>query len=105
LKKRGVVEKRGEEETKSMPHAPVFLSIKKWGCHAYNLLILSWINGSNNIELYSINKIMGPSLICEYWELEFPYWSPCYAGKDYLPSLTLLCGINYSTCKQIGGLN
>ena len=23
LKKRGVVEKRGEEETKSMPHAPV----------------------------------------------------------------------------------
>ena len=78
------------------------MSIKKWGCHAYNLLILSWINGSNNIELYSINKIMGPSLICDYWELEFPYWSPCYAGKDYLPSLTLLCGINYSTCKQIG---
>jgi hypothetical protein len=24
LKKGGVVEKRGEEETKSMPHAPVF---------------------------------------------------------------------------------
>jgi hypothetical protein len=67
-----------------------------------NLLILSWINGSNNIELYSINKIMGASLICDYWELEFPYWSPCFAGKDYLPSLTLLCGINYSTCKQIG---
>jgi hypothetical protein len=45
---------------------------------------------------------MGPSLICDYRELEFPYWSLCYAGKDYLPSLTLLCGINYSTCKQIG---
>ena len=26
LKKRGVVEKKGEEETKSMPHAPVVLS-------------------------------------------------------------------------------
>jgi hypothetical protein len=26
LKKRGVVEKRGEEETKSMPHAPVIMS-------------------------------------------------------------------------------
>jgi hypothetical protein len=26
LKKGGVVEKRGEEETKSMPHAPVFLT-------------------------------------------------------------------------------
>jgi hypothetical protein len=26
LKKRGVVEKRGEEETKSMPHAPVDIS-------------------------------------------------------------------------------
>jgi len=25
LKKRGVVEKRGEEETKSMPHVPVVL--------------------------------------------------------------------------------
>jgi hypothetical protein len=25
LKKGGVVEKRGEEETKSMPHAPVLL--------------------------------------------------------------------------------
>ena len=32
--------------------------------------------------------------------LEFPYWSPSYSGKDYLPSLTLLCGIKYSTCKQ-----
>jgi hypothetical protein len=48
---------------------------------------------------------MGASLICDYWELEFPYWSPSYSGKDYLPSLTLLCGINYSTCKQIVGLN
>jgi hypothetical protein len=27
LKKGGVVEKRGEEETKSMPHAPVILNI------------------------------------------------------------------------------
>jgi hypothetical protein len=26
LKKRGVVEKRGEEETKSMPHVPVITS-------------------------------------------------------------------------------
>jgi hypothetical protein len=83
----------------------LFLNIKKWGCHAYNVHILRRINGSNKIELYSINKIMGASLICDYWELEFPYWSPCYAGKDYLPSLNLLCGINYSTCKQIGGLN
>ena len=48
---------------------------------------------------------MGASLICDYLELEFTYCSPCFAGKDYLPSLTLLCGINYSTCKQIGGLN
>ena len=31
LKKRGVVEKRGEEETKSMPHAPVCVSTKKIG--------------------------------------------------------------------------
>jgi hypothetical protein len=28
LKKGGVVEKRGEEETKSMPHAPVILTLK-----------------------------------------------------------------------------
>jgi hypothetical protein len=28
LKKGGVVEKRGEEETKSMPHAPVCLTTK-----------------------------------------------------------------------------
>ena len=28
FEKRGVVEKRGEEETKSMPHAPVYFSIK-----------------------------------------------------------------------------
>ena len=28
LKKRGVVEKRGEEETKSMPHAPVTKNLK-----------------------------------------------------------------------------
>ena len=28
LKKGGVVEKRGEEETKSMPHAPVIIIIK-----------------------------------------------------------------------------
>jgi hypothetical protein len=27
LKKRGVVEKRGEEETKSMPHAPVYVTL------------------------------------------------------------------------------
>jgi hypothetical protein len=74
----------------------VYPAIIKWGCHAYNLLILSWINGSSNIEFYSINKI---------WELQFPYWSPSYSGKDYLPSLTLLCGINYSTWKQIGGIN
>jgi hypothetical protein len=26
LKKGGVVEKRGEEETKSMPHAPVYVT-------------------------------------------------------------------------------
>ena len=25
---------------------------------------------------------------------------PSYSGKDYLPSLTLLCGIKYSACKQ-----
>ena len=40
FKKRGVVEKRGEEETKSMPHAPVYVTLvlvvslfnnKKWG--------------------------------------------------------------------------
>jgi hypothetical protein len=30
LKKGGIVEKRGEEETKSMPHAPVFLSAISW---------------------------------------------------------------------------
>jgi hypothetical protein len=29
LKKGGVVEKRGEEETKSMPHAPV-MEVSKW---------------------------------------------------------------------------
>jgi hypothetical protein len=29
LKKRGVVEKRGDEETKSMPHAPVTKYSKK----------------------------------------------------------------------------
>jgi hypothetical protein len=29
LKKAGVVEKKGEEETKSMPHAPVIRWIKK----------------------------------------------------------------------------
>jgi hypothetical protein len=29
LKKGGVVEKRGEEETKSMPHAPVISTLNK----------------------------------------------------------------------------
>jgi hypothetical protein len=72
--------------------------LKKWSCHAYNLIILSWINGSNNIELYSINKIMGASLICDYWELEFPYWSlvqithlalwPFFTYKPYTMLLT-----------------
>jgi hypothetical protein len=80
----------------------IFRAESKWGCHGYNLLILSWIISSNNIELYSINKIMGASLICDYWELEFPYWNPSYSGKDYLPSLTLLCGIIYSTLWMFG---
>jgi hypothetical protein len=30
LKKEGVVEKRGEEETKSMPHAPVVKTYKSY---------------------------------------------------------------------------
>jgi hypothetical protein len=33
LKKEGVVEKRGEEETKSMPHAPVDIPIKQFTSH------------------------------------------------------------------------
>jgi hypothetical protein len=60
-------------------------------------------------EIYVGQLFLGPNHAHSI-ELSFLYWSyrslsPCYAGKDYLPSLTLLCGINYSTCKQIGGLN
>ena len=32
LKKGGVVEKRGEEETKSMPHAPVNITASSTAC-------------------------------------------------------------------------
>ena len=36
LKKGGVVEKRGEEETKSMPHAPVIsVTAEKWSYTSY----------------------------------------------------------------------
>jgi hypothetical protein len=38
LKKRGVVEKRGEEETKSMPHAPVYVTL---------VLVVSLLNNKN----------------------------------------------------------
>jgi uncharacterized protein YehS (DUF1456 family) len=40
LKKRGVVEKRRKEETKSMPHAPVVLIHN----HLLRKLRLSWLN-------------------------------------------------------------
>ena len=35
LKKGGVVEKRGEEETKSMPHAPVIMDVNV-------VVVISW---------------------------------------------------------------
>ena len=52
LKKRGVVEKRGEEETKSMPHAPViiiqyfnFILVDNEESHSAE--IISWIRYLN----------------------------------------------------------
>ena len=44
LKKGGVVEKRGEEETKSMPYAPVFsmtIFLKKSGSHMEEFSVIS----------------------------------------------------------------
>jgi hypothetical protein len=42
LKKGGVVEKRGEEETKSMPHSPVFVAIER--SHTHTLQVNTTLN-------------------------------------------------------------
>ena len=46
MKKEGVVEKRGEEETKSMPHAPVFVCSNTSVAPLYGVYIfmISWYN-------------------------------------------------------------
>ena len=54
LKKEGVVEKRGEEETKSMPHAPVVITCTKYclkmalTCTIYENNFKSEVMKSNN---------------------------------------------------------
>jgi hypothetical protein len=55
LKKRGVVEKRGEEETKSMPHAPVL--------HSSDIVYFN-LHAS---EMFLYTKIIPVHILCSYW--------------------------------------
>ena len=63
FEKRGVVEKRGEEETKSMPHAPVVLVEKLWTQNTriihdvWRLLILSNEEKTNDYENFEKGMI------------------------------------------------
>ena len=58
LKKRGVVEKRGEEETKSMPHAPVLFTCMCPRCNTIerceDLVMLGVLNHLNCYSYYYV---------------------------------------------------